>query len=83
MRVCVVCGVPIDGRRSDARHCSGACRAEAARLRGILRGEGSSEGNVPYRSIEQRLRARRGGTVVAGPRGGKTTASQLSKKEQQ
>ena len=60
LEVCVVCGVPLDGRRSDARHCGGPCRAEAARLRAILNGRGSG----PYRSIESRLSARRRRTAV-------------------
>jgi hypothetical protein len=41
MRVCVVCGAPLEGRRVDARHCGGPCRAEASRLKAILSGRGS------------------------------------------
>ena len=55
MRSCVVCGASLDGRRADARHCGGPCRAEASRLRQILKGSA----RVPYRSIHQRLGARR------------------------
>lgn len=47
MKVCVVCDAPWGGMRSDARHCSGACRAEASRLRAILAGSEA----VPYRSV--------------------------------
>lgn len=54
-RVCVVCGASLAGRRSDARHCSGACRAEASRLRAILRG---AEG-ADYDSLALRLQRRR------------------------
>ena len=54
-RLCVVCGSSLAGHRSDARHCSGACRAEAARLRAILR---AAEGQR-YRSIAERIEARR------------------------
>lgn len=53
MRSCVVCGTSLDDRRSDARHCGGPCRAEAARLRAILSGRGSG----PYRSVAERVRA--------------------------
>jgi hypothetical protein len=52
-RCCVLCGRPLAGRRSHAQHCSGACRAEAARLRSILAGRGSG----PYLSIADRLAA--------------------------
>lgn len=54
-RVCVVCGASLRGRRSDARHCSGACRAEASRLRAILRGAESAD----FASVSQRLKRRR------------------------
>jgi len=55
MRSCVVCGTSLEGRRSDALHCDPPCRAEASLLRRILSG---SDG-VPYRSVEERLEARR------------------------
>lgn len=38
---CPVCGGALAGRRSDARYCSGTCRAEASRLRRILSGQGA------------------------------------------
>jgi hypothetical protein len=38
---CGICAASLDGRRADARFCSGACRAEASRLRRILSGEGA------------------------------------------
>lgn len=57
-RHCVVCGESLAGRRSDARHCSGPCRAEAARLRGILSGSPGSS-NQAYRSVAERNEARR------------------------
>jgi hypothetical protein len=50
-RVCVMCGVPLVGRRADALHCSPGCRREASRLRAILSGSGSG----PYGSIAQKL----------------------------
>lgn len=53
--VCVLCGFSLEGMRSDALYCSGACRAEGGRLRAILRGE-AAQG---YRSVVQRLNARR------------------------
>lgn len=54
IRVCVVCGRDLTGRRSDALACSPACRAEASRLRRILRGE-VVDG---YLTIDQRIDAR-------------------------
>ncbi len=42
-RVCVVCGTSLAAHRSQARHCSGACRAEASRIRAILAGKYSGE----------------------------------------
>jgi len=54
-RVCVVCGQTLRGRRADALHCSGACRAEAARLTAIL----SAAPGQRYRSLAERLAARR------------------------
>jgi hypothetical protein len=50
-RVCVVCGVSLDGRRSGALHCSPGCRREASRLRAILSGSGSG----PYGSVMEKL----------------------------
>jgi len=50
-RWCVICGTDISRRRSDARHCSGACRAEASRMRAIL----NNAGSVPYSSVAKRL----------------------------
>lgn len=32
-RACVFCGSSLAGRRRQARHCSGACRAAASRAR--------------------------------------------------
>ena len=52
-RTCLVCGGSIDRYRRHARYCSGACRAEASRLRAILNGSES----VPYSSIAERLDA--------------------------
>lgn len=54
-RVCVVCGASLKGRRSDARHCSGACRAEASRLRAMLRGAEQAD----FDSIARRMARRR------------------------
>ena len=51
----MVCGTSLEGRRADARRCGGPCRAEASRLRAILSGRGSG----PYRSVAERLGARR------------------------
>jgi hypothetical protein len=53
-RVCVVCGGSMVGKRSDALHCSPPCRAEAGRLRAILKGAPGQR----YRSVEERLEAR-------------------------
>jgi hypothetical protein len=52
MRACRLCGASLMGRRPHARYCSGACRAEASRLRAILRGSKSS----PYSSVAERLK---------------------------
>lgn len=35
---CALCGGDLSGRRTDARFCSGVCRAEASRLRRLLGG---------------------------------------------
>ena len=51
MDSCVVCGGSLSGRRADARHCGGPCRAEASRLRRLLRGKEVG----PYRSVNERL----------------------------
>jgi hypothetical protein len=74
MRSCVLCGASLEQRRADARHCGGACRAEASRLRRILDGVGAP----PYYSIHHRLGARRAyradpsGSAANKPRGGAT-----------
>ncbi|MDP8943093.1 MAG: hypothetical protein M3N16_03095 [Actinomycetota bacterium] len=47
---CVLCGVSLNGRRSNARFCSDACRAEASRL---LSGEGADG----YLTLAHRLQA--------------------------
>jgi hypothetical protein len=39
MRVCEVCGDPLDGRRPDAEVCGAACRRERSRLRRLHAGE--------------------------------------------
>jgi hypothetical protein len=38
-RCCAVCGASLDGRRPQALYCSGACRADASRLRRLLSGQ--------------------------------------------
>lgn len=38
-RVCPACGASLEGRRADARYCTGACRAEASRLERLLAGK--------------------------------------------
>jgi hypothetical protein len=53
MRSCVICGEPLEGRRADARHCSGACRAEASRIQRILSGSMPN----PYSSLADRVKA--------------------------
>lgn len=50
-RVCVVCNASLVGRRPQARHCGGPCRAEASRIRAILNGSET----LPYRSLKARL----------------------------
>jgi hypothetical protein len=52
-RNCVLCGASLKRYRRHARYCSGACRAEASRLRAILNGSES----VPYSSIAERMDA--------------------------
>jgi hypothetical protein len=49
-RFCVVCTASLAGHRSHARHCSGACRAEASRIRAILSGDEA----LPWRSLKER-----------------------------
>lgn len=34
-----MCGASLDGRRSTAIYCGGACRADASRLRRLLSGQ--------------------------------------------
>lgn len=58
MRFCVFCDQPLIQRRSDCRYCSGACKAEGARLRAILSGEKP----LGYRSVVQRMDSRRSRT---------------------
>lgn len=49
-RLCGLCGTSIEGRRRHARFCSGACRAEASRLRRILSGsEADGFGSIAAR----------------------------------
>jgi hypothetical protein len=55
MRVCALCGLSLNGRRSDARFCSPGCRREASRLKAILRGGGAG----PYSSVAARIDASR------------------------
>jgi len=55
LNVCCLCGNPLVGRRSDARHCCDSHRAEANRLRRLLGGEQVG----PYRSVADRLKAAR------------------------
>jgi hypothetical protein len=38
-RCCAMCGTSLDGRRSSAIYCGGACRADASRLRRLLSGQ--------------------------------------------
>jgi hypothetical protein len=54
-RVCVVCGTSLSAHRPHARHCSGACRAEASRIRAILAGQYSGQ----YISLAARFQALR------------------------
>ena len=61
-RPCVVCGEPLAGRRAHARFCSGACRAEASRVRRILAGQ-EADG---YRTLAQRHGEPRNRTDAAG-----------------
>jgi len=67
-RVCVVCGASLAKHRSDATHCGGPCRAEAARLRAIL----NSKPGQTYQSLAERFKAsqRRTGTAWGMLRGG-------------
>jgi hypothetical protein len=54
MRVCVVCGTSLEGRRADARHCGGPCRAEASLLRAILRGKTTAPYGLSRRTVLSR-----------------------------
>jgi hypothetical protein len=53
-RVCVVCEKSLAHHRSDARCCSGACRAERSRILAILSGNYPG----PYDSLAARISAR-------------------------
>ncbi len=57
-RLCAICGASLDGRRAHARYCSGACRAEASRLRRIVAGQ-EPDG---FRTLADRLRRQRNRT---------------------
>jgi hypothetical protein len=52
---CVVCGASLVAHRPHARHCSGACRAEASRIKAILAGNYSGK----YVSLAGRFQALR------------------------
>jgi hypothetical protein len=54
-RVCCVCGTSLAAHRPHARHCSGACRAEASRIKAILAGKYSGR----YISLAERFQALR------------------------
>jgi hypothetical protein len=41
-RACLVCGTSLEGRRREARYCSGACRREANRIAHLLAGQPDS-----------------------------------------
>jgi predicted nucleic acid-binding Zn ribbon protein len=38
-RLCVICGLPVPGRRIDRRYCSARCRKIASRGKQLMRGE--------------------------------------------
>ena len=75
-RVCVVCGASLSAHRPHARHCSGACRAEASRIKAILAGKYTG----PYVSLSSRFRALRDGFVRFS---GATTPSRETARPQQ
>ena len=54
-RRCLVCGASLDGRRSDARYCSGGCRTEAWRVRRLL-----GRPLAAYGTLADRMTAYRG-----------------------
>jgi hypothetical protein len=56
-RACPVCGEDLVGRRPQARYCSGACRAEASRLRRLLAGS-PVDGFASIMDREARMRPR-------------------------
>jgi hypothetical protein len=49
LRVCVVCGATLDGRRVDALVCGPACRRERSRILAILSGQPAK----PYATLAQ------------------------------
>ena len=59
--VCVVCGISLEGRSPQARHCSPACRVEGHRFKAILNGDSCS----PYKSIKERIEAAQRGVQNA------------------
>lgn len=59
---CSICGASLDGRRPQARYCSGACRAEASRIRRIVSGA-QPDG---FASLAQRLAHRRKSAQAGG-----------------
>lgn len=59
VRCCAVCGAAMLGRRSHARYCSGACRAEASRVRRLLDGQ-EADGCVSLADYRVRRRNRTG-----------------------
>lgn len=52
-RRCAVCGASLDGRRSDARHCTDACRVEGWRIARLLAGREAGR----YATLAERLAA--------------------------
>jgi hypothetical protein len=61
-RLCVVCAEPLAGRRSHARFCSGACRAEAGMLGAILDDPAPPDANP---TLAARLAARSQKTLLS------------------
>ncbi len=51
-RTCALCGASLERHRRHAVYCGAACRAEASRLKRLLRGE-SADG---YQDIDARLK---------------------------
>ena len=58
-RRCRFCGAALESKRSDARYCSSACRAESWRLRRLLSGLSAGRYATPAERLDSYGKRRR------------------------